>query len=120
MKAKKIASIALTVLPTLMMVFSSVLKFMAAPKVVDGLTQIGFLPYFPLPALALLEMTCAVLFLIPGTWRLGFFLVCSYLGGATAIEIAGHHPNVAPLLLTLIWIGVYLKDKSLFTTTLDK
>ena len=115
MKAKKIISLVLMILPALLMIFSAILKFTAAPQVVDGLTKVGFLPHFPPPLLALLEITSVALFLIPKTWRLGFFLLCSYLGGAAAIEIAGHQPPTAFVLLTLIWIGVYLKDRLIFT-----
>jgi len=115
MKAKKIISLVLMVVPALLMIFSAAMKFAAAPQVVEGLTKIGFLPYFPLPLLALLEITSVALFLIPKTWRIGFFLMCGYLGGAGAIEIVGHQPPTAFFLLTLFWIGVYLKDQLMFT-----
>jgi hypothetical protein len=120
MKAKKIISLVLMVLPALLMIFSAVLKFAAAPQMVEGLTKVGFLPNFPLPALALLEIISVALFLFPKTWRIGFFLLCGYLGGAGAIEIVGHRPPTAFVLLTLIWIGVYLKDKSIFTDATSK
>ena len=74
----------------------------------------GIVPYFPLQALGLLELTCVVLYLIPATWRIGFYLLCGYLGGAGAIEISQHLPPTAFILLTLVWIGVFLKDKSVF------
>ncbi len=115
MKAKKIISLVLTVVPALLMFFSAILKFTAAPQMVEGLTKVGFLPSFPLPVLALLEITSVALFLIPKTWRIGFFLLCGYLGGAGAIEIVGHQPPTAFVLLTLIWIGAFLKDQLLFS-----
>jgi hypothetical protein len=120
MKAKKIISIVLMVLPALLMAFSAILKFAGAAQVVEGLTKVGFLPHFPLPALALLETACVMLLLIPKTWRIGFFLVCGYLGGATAVEIISSQPPTAPILLTLIWVGAYLRDKSLFTGAATK
>jgi hypothetical protein len=42
-------------------------------------------------------------------------LLCGYLGGAGAIEIVGHQPPTAFVLLTLIWIGAFLKDQLLFS-----
>ncbi len=116
MKTKKIASFVLMGLPILLLLVSSFFKFIAAPQVVDGLTKIGFLPTFPLIGLALLEIGCVIVFLIPTTWRIGFFLVCGYLGGAASIEIAGHQPPMALLLLTLFWVGVFLRDSSFFFT----
>jgi len=120
MKAKKIISLVLMVLPALLMIFSALLKFAAAPQMVEGLTKVGFLPNFPLPALALIEITSVALFLIPKTWRIGFFLLCGYLGGAGAIEIVGHQPPTAFVLLALIWIGVYLKDQLMFSGGVSK
>ena len=120
MKTKKIISLVLMVLPALLMIFSALMKFIAAPQVVEGLTKVGFLPNFPLPALALIEITSVALFLIPKTWRVGFFLLCGYLGGAGAIEIVGHQPPTAFVLLALIWVGVYLKDQMLFTGATTK
>jgi hypothetical protein len=117
MKAKKIISLVLMIVPALLMILSAVMKFIAAPQVVEGLTKIGFLPNFPLPALALIEIASVALFLIPKTWRVGFFLICGYLGGAGVAEIIGHQPPTAFVLLTLIWIGAYLKDESLFVGT---
>jgi fatty acid desaturase len=117
MKAKKIASLVLMGLPLLLLVVSSFFKFISAPQVVEGLTKIGFLPSFPLMGLALLEIGCVITFLIPKTWRIGFFLVCGYLGGAASIEIAGHQPPMALVLLTLFWVGVFLKDSTLFFGT---
>src|SRR6267154_5632046 len=111
MKAKKIISLVLMVLPALLMIFSALLKFAAAPQIVEGLTKVGFLPNFPLPALALIEFTSVALFLIPKTWRIGFFLICGYLGGAGVVEIIGHQPPTAFVLHTLIWIGAFLKDQ---------
>ena len=114
MKAKKIISLVLMLIPTLLMTFSAVLKFAAVPQVVEGLTKIGFLPYFPLPLLALIEVISVALLFIPKTWRIGFFLVCGYLGGAAVAEIVSQQPPGAFIFLTLIWIGAYLKDPTLF------
>lgn len=114
MKLRKITSGILLWAVSILLIGSAIAKFAAVQEITDSLTKIGFIPYFPLPALALLEITCVVLFLIPKTWKIGFFLLCGYLGAAGAIEIAGNQPPVAFVLLTLIWIGVFLKDRSLF------
>jgi len=114
MKVQKIISLALIWIPSLLLLLSAGAKFAAAEPVVEGLTKVFFIPYFPLTGLAILEVICVVIFLIPQTWRIGFFLLCGYLGGALAIEIAQHGPPVAAFLLTFIWVGAYFKDKSLF------
>ena len=40
--------------------------------------------------------------------------MCGYLGGAGSIDFALHMPPIGLVLLTIIWIGAYLKDKTLF------
>ncbi|CAN5199795.1 hypothetical protein BH09BAC6_BH09BAC6_00040 [soil metagenome] len=114
MKLKKITTGILVWLPALLLLFSAIAKFAGAAVIVSNLTKAGIIPYFPLPLLGLLELTCVVLYLIPATWRIGFFLLCGYLGGAGAIEISQHLPPTAFILLTLVWIGAFLKDSSVF------
>jgi hypothetical protein len=114
MKSKKIVTNVLVWLPALLLALSATAKFASATVIVNNLTKAGIIPYFPLPALGFLELTCVVLYLIPATWRIGFYLLCGYLGGAGAIELSQHLPPTAFILLTLVWIGVFLKDNSIF------
>ncbi len=114
MKSRKIITNILAWLPALLLTLSATAKFAGAAVIVNNLTKAGIVPYLPLPVLGLLELTCVVLYLIPATWRIGFYLLCGYLGGAGAIEISQHLPPTAFILLTLVWIGVFLKDKSVF------
>ncbi|MCO5947974.1 hypothetical protein [Mucilaginibacter flavidus] len=114
MKLKKITTSILVWLPALLLALSATAKFAGAAIIVSNLTKAGIIPYFPLPLLGLLELTCVVLYLIPATWRIGFFLLCAYLGGAGAIEISQHLMPTAFILLSLVWIGAFLKDSSLF------
>jgi hypothetical protein len=60
--------------------------------------------------LAILELTCALLFLIPRTAVLGAILVAGYMGGA----IATHARLGEPFLVQagvglLVWLGLYLR-----------
>ncbi len=116
-KTKRIIATILIILPALMLLASAFGKFAAAQPVVDGLTKAGFIPYFPLTALAIVELVATILLLIPKTYKIGFLLVTAYLGGAASIEIAGHSAPVALALLTVLWIGVYLRDKNMFLNT---
>ena len=114
MKTKQIVATTLTWLPALLLTASALAKLTGAKPIVENLTKVGFIPYFPLPALALVELVCVVAFLSPRTSRVGFFLMCGYLGGAGSIDLALHMPPLGLFLLTIIWIGAYLKDKALF------
>jgi hypothetical protein len=119
MKLKKIATIILVWLPALLLALSATAKFVGAAVIVNNLTKAGIIPYFPLPLLGLLELACVVLYLLPATWRIGFFLLCGYLGGAGAIEISQHLPPTAFILLTLVWIGVFFRDNTIFKRNVE-
>ncbi len=114
MKAQKIVSQVLIWIPAILLGFSAGMKFTNAPEVVEGLTKAGIVPNFPLPLLAAIEAISAMLFLIPATHRVGFFLVCSYLGGAGVTELASHQPPMAFAFLAMAWIGMFLRDKTFF------
>ena len=111
-KTRKIIAIVLMVLPAAMLVVSGLAKLSGSEEVTNGLTQMGFGGYIKLFGIA--EIIFAALFLIPATYKTGFFLVLSYLGGAAAIEIAAGKPPVGLVLIALAWIGVFLRDRKNF------
>ena len=112
-KIKHIISIVLIAIPSLLLVISSVMKMTGSKEMVESLTKAGMGNY-NLFLLGLIELLSVVLLWIPKTRNVGFFLVCSYLGGALAIEWAGGRAPSAGILLALIWIAVFLRDRSLF------
>lgn len=100
------------VIPSLILVMSATMKLIGAKEVVEGLTK-GGLGNFIVP-FGLIELLSVVLLWIPKTRNIGFFLVCSYLGGAMSIELASGKTPVTAVFLALTWISLYLKDSSLF------
>jgi hypothetical protein len=101
-------------LPIIIIVFSAFAK-------VGSLTQSA--ENLPLPQMAdklipilILEIMCILLFIIPKFRLIGFFLMCSYLGGAIAINfITGLATPIIPVfVLILFWISMYLQRKDLF------
>ncbi|MBX3255130.1 MAG: DoxX family protein [Chitinophagaceae bacterium] len=111
-KTRSIIAIILMALPALMLTVSGIAKLSGSEAVVDGLTKMGFGPYIKLFGIA--EIIFTVLFLVPATYKAGFFLILSYLGGAAAIEISTGKPPVALVLIALAWAGVFLRDKKNF------
>lgn len=114
-KTKRIISIALMVLPSLMLIMSAVMKLIGAEQVVTGLTKAGLGSYISF--LGIIELLSVALFLFPKTYKIGFLLICSYLGGALSIELATAQPPSAAIFLTIVWIAVFLKDKLMFFNT---
>lgn len=114
-KTTRIISIVLMAIPSLMLLMSGVMKLIGAQQFVDGLTKGGLGNYIIL--FGLIELVSVALLWIPKTRNIGFFLICSYLGGALSIELASGQMPTAAIILTIIWIAAYLRDSSLFLRT---
>lgn len=112
-KLRNILSIVFLAIPSLMVLVSAGFKLSGHPLVVEKMTRIGYGSY--LTILGAAEVVFLILLWVPKTWRVGFFFLLSYLGGASAIEISvGETPNALGLIMCL-WIGAFLKEERLFT-----
>lgn len=111
-KVKKILSIIFLAIPSFVMVMSGAMKLSGAEKVVTGLTKAGFGSYISILGIA--EIIFVILLWVPKTYKIGFYFILSYLGGAAAIEIAGGTNPMALAFIALAWIGFFLKDNQNF------
>jgi len=111
-KTTRIISIVLMVIPSLMLIMSGVMKLIGAEQIVTGLTKVGLGSYISL--FGIIELIAVALFLYPKTYKIGFLLICCYLGGALSIELSTAQPPSAAIFLTIVWIAVFLKDKLMF------
>jgi hypothetical protein len=69
-----------------------------------------------LRGVALLQVTCVVLYVIPQTSVLGTVLLTGYLGGAIAsyVRMREPYPVLVPLTTALLlWAGIYLREERL-------
>ncbi len=63
-----------------------------------------------LKSIAVIEILCAVLFLIPRTGVLGFGLLTAYMGGAIATHLTHGLPVLAPcVILGFVWITTLVR-----------
>ena len=104
----------LSALPALGLLASASMKLSHSPQVVAMFTnQLGY-QESSLTGLAILEIACTVLYLIPQTAFLGALLLTGYLGGAIATHVRIGEPFVTPLVLgVLVWVGLYLRESRL-------
>ena len=107
------ASYIMSALPVLMLLFSSMMKLVKPPSVVEGFAHLGYDDSVAL-ALGLIELFSTLLYVIPRTSVLGAILLTGYLGGATATHLRIGEPfYMAVLLGVLVWGGLYLRDERL-------
>ena len=100
--------------PVLLLVMSATMKLMKSPDVVKGFGEMGYPESLMLP-LGIVELACALLYVIPRTSVVGAILVTGYLGGATATHARLNDPHFAlPVVLgVLAWLGLLLRDERL-------
>jgi hypothetical protein len=105
----------LSLAPVLILLMSARWKLTHNPWYVGEWTRIGFAPS-ALTGIALLQLACVVLYLIPPTAVLGTVLLTGYLGGAIAAytRLGEPYPVLVPLSTALLaWAGIYLREERL-------
>jgi len=99
----------LTILPSLMLIFSAVMKFVAPPQVVEGFSKSGWNTNLLLP-LGIVELASTILYLVPQTSVLGAILLTGYMGGAIAHHLRLGESIVFQIVFGIvIWLGIYLR-----------
>lgn len=101
----------LTVLLSLALFASAAMKFMPPTKEMEeGMAKAG-LTVEKARVIGVVEIACAVLFLIPPTAVLGAVLLTGYFGGATFAHVAGNEPVYVPILFgVLAWLAIFFRD----------
>ncbi len=100
----------LSILPCLLLLFSSVMKIIHPPQLDEGFTKMG-IPVSLALGLGVLELACTVIYLIPRTAVLGAILLTGYMGGAilTHVRIGeGVVPHV--FFGVALWGGLWLRE----------
>lgn len=102
----------LAVLPFLL---SAAMKFSANSQVVEGFKHLG-LPENLMFPLGVLELSCAVVYLVPQIAVLGAILLTGYVGGTIITHLRIGEPVYVQITLgILVWLGLYLRDEKLRT-----
>jgi DoxX-like family len=103
----------MSALPGLMLLASGVGKLLKPTPLVEEFTRLGYAESLVL-GIGILELTCAVLYLIPRTAVLGAILLTGYLGGAIATHVRIGDQFFIPIIFgVLIWGGLFLRDARL-------
>jgi hypothetical protein len=96
-----------------MLLFSGVMKLMRPVAVLEEFGRLGY-PESLIVGIGIVEIFCAVVYLIPRSSILGAILVTGYLGGATATHVRIGDPFFIPIVLgAAIWAGLFLRDDRL-------
>jgi DoxX-like family len=91
-------------------------KLTRSPFYVAEWGRIGYADSTLFP-IALVQVACLILYLIPQTSVLGVVLFTGYLGGAIAsyVRMREPRPPLVPLTTALLlWLGLYLREERLW------
>ena len=109
-KASLWAGRVLTGLSAFGLISSGAMKLSGGAEMMKNWTDIGF-PASSLTPVGAVEITIAIMTLIPQLSALGLILVAAYLGGAVAIHLQMGQPLYAPIILAVLaWGGLFLRD----------
>jgi hypothetical protein len=104
---------AISVLASLLFLFSAVLKVKGGPDLEKGFAHLQ-LPISIAVPLGVLEAACVVLYLIPASSVLGAILLSGYVGGAICTHWRVGDPVWVQIALGIfVWLGVYLQEPRL-------
>jgi uncharacterized membrane protein YphA (DoxX/SURF4 family) len=119
-KAQRITGWVLTGLVGLFMIGASgVPKFFDFPGKNEMMDKMG-IPLPQLPAIAVVEIAVAVLYLIPRTSFLGAILMTGYLGGAVFTHLRIGDPWFFPIIIGVVaWLGLALRQPLIFALASD-
>ncbi|HEX4851723.1 MAG TPA: DoxX family protein [Puia sp.] len=112
-KTKKIVNAVATVVPAALVIMSGIFKLTGSRQVVEKLQSVGVGPYIPI--LGVMEIGFALLFIFPGTMRIGFIFLSCYFAGAIATDLS-HGMTIlnAAFPMVLVWIGTFIRDRKSF------
>ena len=103
----------ISVLVSLVFLMSAFMKLKGGAEVMQGMAHLG-LPESLIMPLAILEISCVVIYLIPATSVLGAILLTGYIGGAICTHWRVGDPFLAQIVLgILVWLGLFLRENRL-------
>ena len=98
-------------IPAALVLFGAVLKIVKAQSVIEGMSQHG-IPEYLVVLIGIVELICAVVYLIPSTAVLGAILMTALMGGATFTNVRVGDPTYVMTIIlgVMIWAGLYFRD----------
>jgi hypothetical protein len=112
-KAATVTGWVLSGLVALMFLLSAFMKIKGGPDLDKGMEHLG-LPASMVKPLAILELTCLAIYLIPPTAVLGAILLAGYIGGTIVTHWRAGDPFIVNIILGLVlWLAIYLREPRL-------
>jgi hypothetical protein len=106
-------SLVISALVSLLFAMSAFMKLRGGAEVMQGMAHLG-LPESLIIPLAIVEISCVVIYAIPATSVLGAILLTGYIGGAICTHLRVGDPFFMQIAIGIfIWLGLYLRENRL-------
>ena len=103
----------ISILVALVFLLSGLMKVKGGPELKEGLAHLGLPEPIVIP-LAILEVACTVIYLVPATSVLGAILLTGFMGGAILTHWRVGDPFFIQIVIgVLVWLGLYLREARL-------
>ena len=103
----------ISILVSLVFILSAFMKLKGGAEIMQGMAHLG-LPELLIVPLAILEISCVVIHLIPATSVLGAILLTGFIGGAICTHLRVGDPFFIQVALGIfVWLGLYLRENRL-------
>ena len=103
----------ISVLVSFVFAMSAFMKVKGGAELTQGMAHLG-LPESLIIPLAILEISCVVIYLVPATSVLGAILLTGFIGGAICTHLRVGDPFIIQIALGIVvWLGLYLREKRL-------
>jgi hypothetical protein len=100
-------------LASLLFLFSAFMKLKGGAELTKGMAHLG-LPDSMIVPLAILEISCVVIYLIPATSVLAAILLTGFIGGTICTHWRVGDPFVMQIALGIfVWLGLWLRENRL-------
>jgi hypothetical protein len=110
-KAAKWTGWVLTILPVLMFMLGPVMLLTNRAEMVKNMGNYGYAERVVV-SLVVVQVLCALLYVIPQTAVLGAVLITGWLGGAVATHVRAGEPWFLPVIVGIVvWLGLFLRDR---------
>lgn len=112
-KTQRILGYILSILFSIQILMAGVMKLVKAPPIVENMNAVVNWGDKIL-LLGVLELVLLVLYWVPQTTKLGFYLLCSFMGGVIVAEVvAGKVPVVGIATAIMLFAGTIMRNPSL-------
>ncbi|MCX2743305.1 hypothetical protein OO013_05480 [Mangrovivirga sp. M17] len=112
-KIRRLSGLIISILPSLVLFFSGIMKLGGAEQLAGSLESINLLQY--MEVIGVIEILVVIAYWVPRFSNIGFFLVCCFCGGIIVGELSmGNFPLPGLMVTTLFFIGTFLRKPGMF------